>query len=140
MNNAGSLRAGERGALAAILTLSLAAAASAITRQGIEILVWVLIAIVLAVIAVAGLHRRLLAFVDRKGGSTLNGFLAIFLPLGAIVIFLVYAIGVTFALVSGVPLGTDLALLTILAYIIVLGNTLVLILNTVSLLQKPEDR
>ena len=138
MSNAGSLRAGERAALAAILTLSLAAVSSAFTREGLGVIIWALLAIGLAASTVGGLHKRLMAFIERIGGRTLVGFLAIFLPVGAILIFLLYGIGIGFVLASGIPLATDVLLLTFLAFLIVLGNLIVLVLNAVTLLRKHE--
>jgi len=129
MVSADNLEAGDRAALAAFLTLGIASIVAAATSEGATLVLWLFVGGAAIALVLVGIHKRIMAFFLRIGGSILVGFIAIFLPLAAILLFLVYGIGLGLAFAAGIPLGAEFVFLLVLALILVLGNLIVLVAN-----------
>lgn len=138
MVSADNSKAGDRAALAAFLTLGIASLVAAATSEGATSVLWIIVGGAAIAFVLAGIHKRIMAFFSRIGGSVFVGFLAIFLPLAAILLFLIYGIGLGLAFAAGIPLGAEFVFLLVLALVLVLGNLSVLVANSVLFLRNRD--
>lgn len=138
MGSADNSKAGDRAALAAFLTLGISSLVAALTSDGATLVLWLIVGGVIIALVLASIHKRIMAFFSRLGGSVLVGFLAIFFPLAAILLFIIYGIGIGFTFAAGIPLGPEFVLLLGLALVLVLGNLSVLVANAALLLRNRD--
>jgi hypothetical protein len=132
------LRASQRAAWILLLSLGIAFGSSALTSEGASIVLYILLGIVIVATAVSGLYRRPLEWLHRSGGRRLAGFLAVFLPLGGTLIFILYPLAVGFVASAGADVRTKFAIVAVISGVIAIANLLVLVLNVADLLRSRQ--
>ena len=133
MRSAEIIKAGERADLAALLSIGIAAATSALVAEGKGIILYILIGTVIITVALLGLHKKPLASLHGIGWPRLTIFLALFFPLSGLLIFALYPFAIGFVASAGVPLKSRIILVSIISGLLAFSNLVVLILNIFSL-------
>ena len=118
-----------------LLSLGIAFGSAALTSEGASAVAYILLGIVIVAAVVSRLYRRPLSWLDRIGGRGLAGFLGVFLPLGGVLIFILYPLAVGFVATAGADVRTNFAIVAVISGVIALANLGVLILNIVDLLR-----
>jgi hypothetical protein len=134
-------KASHRAVLVSLLSLGIAFGSAALTSDGADIVLYILLGTAFLAIVVSGLYRRPLAWLTGAGGRGLAGFLAVFLPLGGLVIFTLYPLAVGFAASAGATVRSKFAAVAVISGVIALANAAILASNAVSLLRsrRAED-
>lgn len=135
MRSAEIIKAGERADMAALLSIGIAAASSALVTEGAGIILYILLGTVIITAALLGLHKKFLAYLHGIGWPRLTIFLALFFPLSGLLIFTIYPLAIGFAASAGVPLKSRIILLSIISGLLAFSNLVVLIINIFSLLR-----
>jgi len=125
----------QRAVSVSLLSLGVALGSAALTSEGASAVAYILLGIVIVAAVVSRLYRRPLSWLDRIGGRGLAGFLGVFLPLGGVLIFILYPLAVGFVATAGADVRTNFAIVAVISGVIALANLGVLILNIVDLLR-----
>jgi len=131
-------KASQRAILVSLLGLGIAFGSAALTSDGASIVLYILLGIAIVAIAVSGLYRRPLDWLNRSGGRRLAGFLAVFLPLMGVAVFVLYPVAVGFGAVVGLDIRTNFAIVAVISGVIALANLAVLVLNVIDLLRSRQ--
>jgi hypothetical protein len=128
------LKAAEHAAAVGLITAGMALLGSVLTAEGAELIRWTALGIAALVIVATGLHRRLLAFLNRTSGPGLMSFLSVFMPLAGVIILALGPAAIAVASAAGISVGTPLLAVGILLGLGVLANLAMLVINVRALI------
>lgn len=131
-------KASQRAILVSLLSLGIAFGSAALTSDGASIVLYALLGIVIVASAVLGLYRRPLDWLNRRGGRRLAGFLAVFLPLMGVAVFVLYPAAVGFGAVVGLDIRTKFAIVAVISGVIALANLTTFVLNIIDLVKSRQ--
>lgn len=138
MNNVNNHKLDARTFAVSLISAGLASGISVLVTDSVGKTLSILFGIGFFLIVLLGFHKRISGYFRRIGGSGLMNFLAVFMPLGGLLIFVLYPIAVGTITSLGIAFDTSIIVIAIVSGLLAIANLVVLIMNISSLLHRPK--